>query len=169
MKESLNILVIDDDETDVMNVRHLIAKTKLKVNVEVAIDCKEGVEKIKTQDFDCALMDYHLPDAKGLEVIERLREADEKEIPLIVLTGMGSESLATEVMKKGAADYVSKNGLNEEVLERSIRNAVQIHQLQRQAKVAESALLEREKQYRTIIETVSDIIIRLDVDKKLSL
>ena len=167
MKESLNILVIDDDETDVINVRHLIAKTKLKVNVEVAIDCKEGVEKIKTQDFDCALMDYHLPDAKGLEVIERLREADEKEIPLIVLTGMGSESLATEVMKKGAADYVSKNGLNEEVLERSIRNAVQIHQLQRQAKVAESALLEREKQYRTIIETVSDIIIRLDVDKKI--
>jgi len=167
MKESLNILVIDDDETDVMNVRHLIAKTKLKVNVEVAIDCKEGVEKIKTQDFDCALMDYHLPDAKGLEVIERLREADEKEIPLIVLTGMGSESLATEVMKKGAADYVSKNGLNEEVLERSIRNAVQIHKLQRQAKVAESALLEREKQYRTIIETVSDIIIRLDVDKKI--
>ncbi len=167
MKEPLNILVIDDDETDIMIVRRLFAKTNLKVNVEEAIDCKSGVEKIKAQDFDCALIDYHLPDAKGLQVIEQLREVDGKEIPIIVLTGMGSEAVATEVMKKGAADYVSKNGLNGETLERSIRNAVQIHQLQRQAKVAERALLEREKQYRTIIETVSDIIIRLDVDRKI--
>ena len=159
MKESLNILVIDDDEADLMLVRHLFAKTKLKVNVVEVIDCKSGVEKIKTQGFDCALIDYHLPDAKGAEVIEQLREVDEREIPLIVLTGMGSETMAADVMKKGAADYVSKNGLNGEILERSIRNAVQIHQLQRQAKAAESALLEREKQYRTIVETVSDIII----------
>jgi diguanylate cyclase (GGDEF)-like protein/PAS domain S-box-containing protein len=167
MNEPLNILVIDDDETDISLVRHLFEKTTLKVNMEEAIDCKGGVEKIKTRDFDCALIDYHLPDAKGVEVIEQLREVDGQEIPLIVLTGMGSETMAAEVMKKGAADYVSKNGLNGEVLERSVRNAVQIHQLQRQAKLAESALLEREKQYRTIIETVSDIIIRLDVDKKI--
>jgi diguanylate cyclase (GGDEF)-like protein/PAS domain S-box-containing protein len=167
MKEPLNILMIDDDEDDRMLVRRLFAKTKLKVNLEEANDCKGGVEKNKTQDFDCVLIDYHLPDAKGIEIIEQLREVDEKETPLIVLTGMGSESLVTEVMKKGAADYVSKNGLNGEVLERSVRNAVKIHQLQRQAKVAERALLEREKQYRTIIETVSDIIIRLDVNKKI--
>ncbi|MBC8283492.1 MAG: diguanylate cyclase [Nitrospinae bacterium] len=57
--------------------------------------------------------------------------------------------------------------MNEDVLERSIRNAVQIHQFQEKAKAAERALLEREKQYRTIIETVSDIIIRLDVDGKI--
>jgi two-component system, cell cycle response regulator len=167
MKEPLNILVIDDDEEDLMLIRHLFTKTKLKVNVEEVTDCRRGVEKIKTEDFDCALIDYNLPDAKGLEVIEQLREVGGKEIPLIVLTGMGNETMATEVMKKGAADYVSKNGLNGDILERSIRNAVQIHEFQRQAKIAESALLEREKQYRTIIETVSDIIIRLDVDKKI--
>lgn len=167
MKESLNILVIGGDEADRMLVQRLLEKTKLEFRVEEVSDCKSGVERMKTQSFDCALIDYHLSDAKGLEIIEQLREVDEKETPLIVLTGMGSESLATEVMKRGAADYVSKNGLNEEVLERSIRNAVQIHQLQRQAKIAESALLEREKQYRTIIETVSDIIIRLDVNKKI--
>jgi two-component system cell cycle response regulator len=167
MNEPLNILVIEDDETDLMLVRELFAKTKLKVNIAEASNCKDGVEKLKAQDFDCVLIDYYLPDAKGVNVIGQLREVDVKEIPFIVLSGMGSETMAAEVMKKGAADYVSKNGLNEEVLERSIRNAVQIHQLQLQAKVAESALLEREKQYRTIIETVSDIIIRLDVDRKI--
>ena len=45
MKDSLNILVIDDDETDLMMVRHLFAKTNLKINVEEATDCKSGVEK----------------------------------------------------------------------------------------------------------------------------
>lgn len=167
MKEPLKILMIDSDEADLMLVRNLLAKTKLKVNIEEVADFRDGVEKIKTEGFDCILIDYYLPNAKGLEVIEELLEVDGKEIPLIVLTRMGSESMATDVMKKGAADYISKNGLNSDSLERSIRNAVKINQLQRQAKAAESAILEREKQYRTIIETVSDIIIRLDEDKNI--
>ena len=167
MKEILNILVVDADEADRMLIRHLFAKTKLQVNIEEATLCSDGIEKIKTQEFDCVLIDYYLPDAKGVEVIEQLREVDDYDSPLIMLSGMGSEELAAEVMKKGAADYVSKNNLNEEILERSVCNAVQIHRLQRKARAAERALLEREKQYRTIIETVSDIIIRLDVDKKI--
>jgi len=167
MEESVKILLVEDDEGDRLIARRLFEKTKLNITIDEANDCKGAIEKIKTQRFECLLIDYHLPDAKGTEIIEQIRDVDVNELPIIVLTGMGSEKMAAEVLKKGAADYVSKNGLNAEILERSISNAVQIHQFQKKAKVAERALLEREKQYRTIIETVSDIIIRLDIEGKI--
>ena len=99
--------------------------------------------------------------------MDQIRGVNADGVPVIELAGMGSETMAVEVLKKGAADYVSKNGLNSEVLKRSITNAVQIHQFQQKASAAERALLEREKRYRTIVETVSDIIIRLDVEGKI--
>lgn len=167
MSKSLNILLIEDDEVDRMTIRHVLAKANLNANIHEVTNCKDGVEKIKNGDIDCALVDFKLPDAMGIEVIERLREADGKGTPLIFLTGMGSEMLAAEVMKKGAADYISKNGLNGDVLVRSIQNAIQVHQYQRKAEAAENALLEREKQYRTIVDTVSDIIMRLGTDQKI--
>ena len=147
MKEFLKILFIEDDEVDRSNIQRLFDKSKLKVLLEVAVTLKDGIDKLKTQDFDCVLLDYYLPDSKGAGAIEDLRKVDENEIPLIVLTGMGNETMAAEVMKKGAADYVSKNGLNEDVLERSVRNAAQIHEFREKAILAERALLEREKQY----------------------
>ncbi|MEK9628678.1 MAG: diguanylate cyclase [Nitrospinota bacterium] len=167
MNDLLKILLVDDDEADVTQIQRLLERSKLDVNITHVGDCKSGVAELEDQIFDCALIDYHLPDAKGVEIIDQIRDVDVNEMPLIVLTGMGSETTAIEVLKKGAADYVTKNGLNAEILERSITNAVQIHQFQQKAKAAERALLEREKQYRTIIETVSDIIIQLDVEGKI--
>ena len=167
MESHLKILLIDGDEAGRENVKHLLKKSNLNVNLNEAGDCNLGIEIIKAQEFDCILVDYHLPDAKGIEVIDQIREVNTDRVPVIVLAGMGSEKMAVEVLKKGAADYVSKNELNSEVLKRSITNAVQIHQFQQKASAAERALLEREKQYRTIVETVSDIIIRLDVKGKI--
>ena len=167
MKEDLKILLIDDDETDRENILRLLNRSKLNVDLDEAQDFQCGIEIIKAHELDCIFTDHHLPDAKEIEIIDQIRDLNGAGTPVVVLTGMGSETLAAEVLKKGAADYVSKNGLNADVLERSITNAVQIHRFQQKANSAEKALLEREKQYRTIVETVSDIIIRLDVEGKI--
>ncbi|MBC8282562.1 MAG: response regulator, partial [Nitrospinae bacterium] len=97
MNESLKILLIDDDDTDCMVIRRLFERSKLQVILEEAENCKEAVEKIKTQEFDCALVDYYLPDGEGAAVMDQLHAVEEKEIPLIVLTGMGNENMAAEV------------------------------------------------------------------------
>ena len=167
MKNHLKILLIDGDETGRETVKHLLKRSNLRINLNEVENCNLGVEIIKAQEFDCILTDYNLPDAKGIEIMDQIREVNADGLPVIVLAGMGSEKMAVEILKKGAADYVSKNELNSEVLKRSITNAVQIHQFQQKASAAERALLEREKRYRTIVETVSDIIIRLDVKGKI--
>ena len=111
MKDCLDILVIDD-EVDRMNVQHLLDNEGMKVVVHEAPDCKSGIEKMKSRKFDCVLIDYKMPDANGVEVLEKLREVNRNNVPLILLTGMGDELLVAEVMKKWASDYLSKNGLN---------------------------------------------------------
>ena len=79
---------------------------------------------MKSRKFDCVLIDCKMPDTNGVEVLEKLRKVNRNNVPLILLTGMGDELLVAEVMKKGASDYLSKNGLNGKTLAHSIRKAI---------------------------------------------
>ncbi len=167
MKDCLNILVIDDDEVDRMNIQHMLDGEGVKAIVHEAIDCSSGIEKLKTHEFDCVLVDYRLPDASGVAILERVRKVDRNNVPMILLTGMGGELLVAEAMKKGASDYLSKNGLNGKALAQTIRNAIQVRDYEGKVRAAEKALTESEKSYRKIVETVSDIIFRLGPDQKI--
>ncbi len=167
MKDCLDILVIDDDDVDRMNVRYLLDGVGVKAMIHEAEDCSSGIEKMKSCDIDCVLIDYRLPDADGVEVLEKLREVNRNNVPLILLTGMGDELLVAEVMKKGASDYLPKSGLSGKALARSIQNAIQVESFEKKVRAAEKALVESEKSYRTIVETVSDVIFRLGPDQKI--
>ena len=166
MKDCLDILVIDD-EVDRMNVQHLLDKEGVKAVVHEASDCKSGIEKMKSREIDCVLIDYRLPDANGVEVLEKLTEVNRNNVPLILLTGMGDELLVAEAMKKGASDYLPKKGLDGKTLAHSIRNSIQVGSFEKKVRAAENALAESEKSYRTIVETVSDVIFRLGPDQKI--
>ena len=167
MKDCLDILVIDDDEVDRMNVQHLLDKEGVKAVVHEASDCKSGIEKMKSREIDCVLLDYRLPDANGVEVLEKLTEVNRNNVPLILLAGMGGELLVAEAMKKGASDYLPKKGLDGKTLAHSIRNSIQVGSFEKKVPAAENALAESEKSYRTIVETVSDVIFRLGPDQKI--
>jgi len=167
MKDCLDILVIDDDEVDRMNVQHLLDKEGVKAVVHEASDCKSGIEKMKSREIDCVLIDYRLPDANGVEVLEKLTEVNRNNVSLILLTGMGDELLVAEAMKKGASDYLPKKGLDGKTLAHSIRNSIQVGSFEKKVRAAENALADSEKSYRTIVETVSDVIFRLGPDQKI--
>ena len=167
MKDCLDILVIDDDEVDRMNVQHLLDKEGVKAVVHEASDCKSGIEKMKSREIDCVLIDYRLPDANGVEVLEKLTEVNRNNVSLILLTGMGDELLVAEAMKKGASDYLPKKGLDGKTLAHSIRNSIQVGSFEKKVRAAENALAESEKSYSTIVEPVSDVIFRLGPDQKI--
>ena len=86
---------------------------------------------------------------------------------MILLTGMGGELLVAEAMKKGASDYLPKKGLDGKTLAHSIRNSIQVGSFEKKVPAVENALAESEKSYRTIVETVSDVIFRLGPDQKI--
>jgi FixJ family two-component response regulator len=103
----LRVLIVDDDEVDRMAVRRALKTAGLTLEISEAYDCAMAIAKLQNNNFDCAFVDYRLPDKDGLALVQELRD-NGITIPLIVLTGQGDEQIAVDLMKAGASDYLSK-------------------------------------------------------------
>ena len=100
------ILVIDDDRS----IRHVV-KAGLSVNpdfqVLTAVDGTSGLNMVREESPDVALLDIYLPEYNGLELFRKIRALDSK-LPVIFITGDTTSETAIEAMRAGAFDYLSK-------------------------------------------------------------
>lgn len=143
MSELLRILLVDDDEIDRRAVKRLLRHAGVAVTVEERTDRRSALDAAESEVFDCVLLDYRLPGSDGVSLLRELREKGVG-APVVALTGQGDEEVAVELMKAGAADYLNKNGLTAERLERSLRYALSLHRVEEERRL----LLEREQQAR---------------------
>ena len=128
MTESpLRLLVVDDDEVDRMAVRRALRASGEACELAEAVDASSAMTALVEGAFDCAFLDYQLPDGDGLGVLRRAREAGVS-TPIVMLTGFGDEQVAVELMKAGASDYLSKSALSPERLRRSLRYAIRLRE-----------------------------------------
>lgn len=139
MDETLKILVIDDDAVDRMAVHRALQKADLAVDLSEATDGSTALSILKTTNFDCIFIDYLLPDQDGLTLVKQLQKLDVN-APLIVLTGQGDEQIAVEVMKAGAADYLSKTRLAPATLARTVHSAIRLRRAEQTAVAANRKL-----------------------------
>jgi two-component system, sensor histidine kinase and response regulator len=153
MEEPLKILVVDDDEVDRMVVRRALMASGLRVELAEACSCAEAIATLATRPFDCAFLDYRLPDRDGLALVQLIREQGVHS-PLIMLTGQGDEQIAVELMKAGATDYLSKSHISPERLAKTLLNAMRVHQAEQQAALANQQLQES---YALLIQTNQEL------------
>lgn len=92
-------------------------------------------------------MIYFLPDQNGLELVKHIRHL-EIDTPLVVLTGQGDEQVAVDVMKAGAADYLSKARIAPSTLARSVQGAIRLHRAEQAARIASERLWRTNNQLR---------------------
>lgn len=123
----VQLLIIDDSPEDREVYRVLLDSiTESKYCLMEAASGEAGLALYRAQSPDCILLDYYLPDLDGLEVLTALAGEDRQiPIPVIILTGGGSETLAAEAMKTGAADYLPKDMVSAKSLRRAITNAIE--------------------------------------------
>ncbi len=119
----LRILVVDDNDVDRERIRRLLPDHEI---VEAAT-ALAGVDIARRDELDCVLLDNRLPDKDGVDVIEEFVRCS---TPVLLLTSRGSESVAVEAMKRGAADYLPKSNLGAERLSRAIETAIERQHLQ---------------------------------------
>lgn len=156
MEEILKILVVDDDEVDRMAVRRSLKTAGVQMALTEACDCKSAIAMLQQhRDFDCAFIDYRLPDGDGLKLVKEIRSFGVK-VPLVVLTGQGDEQTAVDIMKAGASDYISKSKVSPESLSRSLRNAVRIYHAEIEVAEANQRLLVAQERYRLVVEGSND-------------
>jgi signal transduction histidine kinase len=129
--QPLCLLIVDDSPEDREHYRRMLAQDpEYQYRFLEAETGEEGLEAALGAAPDCLLLDYRLPDVDGLEFLTRLRER--LRVPVIVLTGQGSESVAVEAMKGGAQDYLLKGAVTRQALQSAVRNAVEKVGLQRE-------------------------------------
>ena len=137
-KTSLKLLVIDDNPSDRMTYRRLLKRSSIyDYEFHEAPNGEEGLDLCFEIFPDCILLDYHMPDMTGMEVLRELTgESTLPFCPVIMLTSQGDELLAVEAMKTGAQDYFPKDVVSTEALELSIvaarRNYELLRTVQRQ-------------------------------------
>lgn len=159
----LSVLVIDDDEVDRERVRRFLAKGGMEASVHEQADPLVALNEFKLTAPDIVLLDYSFPRHDGLTVLRELRELDPT-VPVIVLTGFDETTLAVELMKAGAVDYLPKSTLTAQRLVQSVRHAQRLRSFDRAARTAQDALRESEELNRRILESSHDCIKVLDLD-----
>ncbi|MFC1782066.1 response regulator [Planctomycetota bacterium] len=115
------ILVIDDEPTILESCKRIFAERDF--DVETAASAKEGLERAMRGYFDCALIDLKLPDMDGMEIIRNTREK-RSSMPVLIITGYGTDDSAAEASRLGVSAYINKPFTPEQLVE-AVENAIQ--------------------------------------------
>jgi diguanylate cyclase (GGDEF)-like protein len=100
------VLIIEDSKTSMTLMRSLITKAKLRpVCTTSLVEAKHVFSSSAPEEYLCAVVDFHLPDAPNGEAIDF---AIDSFLPTIVVTGSLDESTRTTILNKNVVDYIPK-------------------------------------------------------------
>ena len=109
------VLVVDDSAVDRRFVGGLLSRDA-RFQVEFAEDGAQALSRMREARPDVIVTDLQMPNRNGLELVAAVR-MHHPDVPIILMTGHGSEDLAVEALHRGAANYVPKPQLGERLLE----------------------------------------------------
>ena len=105
---NIKILVADDSGTMRVMFKQMLSKAGFK-NIVVAVNGKEGLEKVSEEKPDLIVSDWNMPVIDGLEFLQALRKTDEyKDLPFIMATAQSDKSSQKEIMEAGGNGHVPK-------------------------------------------------------------
>lgn len=132
----ITVLLVEDDPDDVLVITAGLNSQGGRFRIETAERLSQALRRLETPGIDVILLDLSLPDSTGLDSFRRLQGAG-GDLPIVVLTGLDSESLALRLVQEGAQDYLVKGEVSGPGLARSLFYAVERHTVR--AKLAAEA------------------------------
>jgi signal transduction histidine kinase/CheY-like chemotaxis protein len=150
---AVRVLIVEDNPEDAETFCRYLEATPGRTCRHAPLG-EEALDLLISDPPDCVLLDYGLPDMTGLEWLREARAAG-SDCAVVVLTGLGDESVAVAVMKAGAQDYLVKGRITAHELGRAVDGAAERWRLQRELAVAN-------ERTRTILASVTDAFVALD-------
>src|SRR5829696_6262915 len=148
-QNKIRIAIIDDDEDDYIIIKDYISEIEGKsFIVDWFQDYNAAIQAIKNKEYHLYFVDYFLGHKTGLDLLDEAAQTSCVE-PIILLTGLGNKAIDIKAMERGATDYLVKNDLSAEKLERCIRYSLERSSILKQ-------LRSREIKYRTLFESSKD-------------
>jgi two-component system cell cycle response regulator len=138
--QKIALLSVEDSDNDYEMIRAIYDDFN-QVELSRARNINEAIQILQQQQFDLILLDYIFPDGNGFDFLRRKAE-EGIETPVVIITGQGDEMIASQFIKEGAYDYLTKDRLSEKSLSRSIMNALEKARLKRDVKEAQNKMAE---------------------------
>ncbi len=113
------VLIVEDSPTMVQLLVFIIKKLR-DVEIDTANDGANGLKKLSEGRYDLVLTDINMPLIDGLKFVSLLRNDrsnGNRDVPVIIITTEGEESIMEEGMKLGANSYITKPVNSQRVIE----------------------------------------------------
>ena len=126
MENALKILLVEDNRTDAVLIEEMIYQRDANGSRDVSYELahkemlRDALKYLSENAVDVILLDLSLPDSKGLETVKKMGER-EKNVPIIVLTGLDDDAVALQALQHSVQDYLNKNRTDSALLHRSIK------------------------------------------------
>ena len=108
-------LIVDDSAVERRILAGLLRK-ETHWRIEEAIDGQDAFDQIVRRPPDVVVTDLQMPEMDGLELVKAVRR-DAPLVPVVLVTGQGSEEVAVKALEAGAASYVPKSELTRQLVE----------------------------------------------------
>jgi PAS domain S-box-containing protein len=153
----IRVLLIDDDEMAFHLTRAILDQIpRSEFVLDRVTTATEGEALIARNEHDVYLVDYLIGEDSGIDVVRRAREARNR-APMILLTGKGRYEVDVEAMEAGVSDYLEKGKVDPDLMERSIRYAMERVR-------AEAALRDSEARHRSMFDHLPIGLYRASVE-----
>jgi PAS domain S-box-containing protein len=154
-----SVLIVDDEA----DVRRVLARQLARAGCRCATaqDGVEGLEQLRSGDFDVVLTDLQMPRMDGISFLKAL-ESEGLDTVAVVLSGHATTAKAVEAMRSGAFDYVEKNS-DPRTLEGVVRRAGEHRRLRQRAR----EMSELATQWQATFDAVPDLIAIVDEEQRL--
>src|SRR5476651_2720883 len=126
----IQVLLVEDNLGDARLLEEMLTDTgSIKVKLTHHACMKDAVGHLETNVANIVLLDLGLPDANGIAAVRQMHAVAPR-LPLVVLTGLDDEGIATQALQEGAQDYLIKGQIQGQTLVRALRYAIERKRLQ---------------------------------------
>lgn len=127
----VRMLVVEDSDADALLLKHALRDPMVRTEFEVCRvkSLKEASQALGESEFNVVLLDLSLPDSRGVETVRALRRFN-RDVPIIVMSGLDDDVAAFESIQAEAQDYLVKGQATGRQLDQAVSHAIERHNIQ---------------------------------------
>lgn len=128
-RSGLKVLLVEDDQefANILRIR-LSKETDPPIEVTCLATLRQALEALAEKTWDLILLDLMLPDSSGIQTFVDLR-VRARHTPVVIMSGLDSDELAIDAVRKGAEDYLVKGEIDSRLLLRILHHAIDRHRI----------------------------------------